>query len=226
MNGLEIPTGTMREYLQAFGVAAIYIATPPGARPIRVGVTLDLGRTLYAIRDVWSPVVEISAAWWLKSMPQAVTLVDLVLAQLANERMDRGLLYVMGEHARTAITSIAFRQGIALNDHDAVMANVRSMVNRINREMEHALATGSLKWFNRAFKEYRLRGKDANGGRVMTYTEAWSRLRHAVILLAVTGKPYTLDRSLLASVFPAADSATGRTVTPSSHNLGESKISG
>ena len=56
------PRGPVREYLIAFGVAAVYVATLPAGEPCIVGVTRDLARTRFAIRRSWHWAVEITLA--------------------------------------------------------------------------------------------------------------------------------------------------------------------
>jgi len=200
MMDLELPSHQARNYLLAYGVVAVYIATPPGGRPCMIGTSHDLTQSSSYIKRAWSPVVDITRAWWVQTKEEAEALERAVISVWWEQRINATRLDITGEQALNTITRIAFEKGITIHDHDDVMSKANSAVRKVTEEINHAQATGGLKWFNRAYKAYRLACKAA-GENVMPYDYVIVRLISVLVGRVARREVYKLDASLLDEVF-------------------------
>ena len=197
MTELEIPRGALREYLIVFGVAAVYVATAPSGRPCEVGVTRDLERKLEAIRARWDRSIDITLAYWVRDRESAKRIARQASARLAHDRA--GHLDVTAASAGAAIRDEAAECRVMLTDHDAAMARVHAAVDHVADVIATAQANGGLKWFNRAYRDWRIEARAAGLG--MSYAEACARLRRALVMRAVNGG-FVLGPEMLPEIFP------------------------
>jgi hypothetical protein len=176
---LEMPVGAARDYLRVFGVAAIYVAVVPDEDCCRVGMSLDLARTQGFI-----PSFVIDQVFWVRDAKTARAVMRKVRPGLV---LSGGLARVPGEIAAEKIEAAAGWLGIRLTEHQAALGRVYRALARVDGVLARAHAEGSLGWFNRAYRAYRLGSK----GRTMLYGEAKVRLRNAVVRRIMAGE--TLD---------------------------------
>jgi len=93
------------------------------------------------------------------------------------------------------------RMNLALTDHETIMTRVRMAVEYVESKIAEAQAAGELRWFNRAFREWRL---EANArGRTMSYAEARARLRRAIYRQILFSEFCGI--ASMAAVFPTLD---------------------
>lgn len=184
---LEIPHGAEREYLIVFGVTAIYVAT--AAESCIVGVSRDLDKTLVGLRQKW-PQSEITCAFWTRERKIAKAIIrELKQRQPCNP-----------EIARQQIVEIAKDWLIGLTSHDAALARVRSGLQQVEVRIREANRRGDLKWFNSAYRAWRLEAKKSGQG--MSYTEALVRLRKAVTNRLIAHDNWDFRADLLQDIFP------------------------
>ena len=155
------------------------------ARRRRLFAQLRSGRRLHHARRQdrqargLSPASRISAAWWTQGRAAA-----------------ESVLVAIGEHhpgtlegATRAVLQAPARLGV-------VLARARAAIGKLDGKLAAAQQLGDLRFFNRAYKRYRL---DClrRGGRPMPYGTAVAKLRKA-LAGAAAGAPIT---SLLGQVF-------------------------
>ncbi|MCA1452161.1 hypothetical protein I6F35_02890 [Bradyrhizobium sp. BRP22] len=173
---IEMPRGAAREYLRVFGVAAIYVAVKPEGSCCRVGMSLDLART-----QTFLDRFEIDLVFWVRDAMTARRVMRKARVRLA---MFGGLAHVSGQTAGEEIEAAAGRLGVPLTEHQAALARVTRALGRVEAVLAQAHADGTLSWFNRAYRAYRL----ASTGRTMLYGEAKVRLRNAVVRRIMAGE--------------------------------------
>ncbi|UYO50315.1 hypothetical protein KQX64_06995 [Rhodopseudomonas palustris] len=179
---LEIPHGATKDYLLAFGVAAVYVATPMRGEPAAIGTARDLGRALAKLRERWQPMIFVSHAVWTESTERADAIVEAVSAAFgpALATPIKGCFAVRGERLVSAIDMVVAANGWQVTRHEAALARVRAAVDQLDAELAQAKAAGRLKFFNSAYRDYRL-GAVARGERFMTYGEAFNRFRRHMV---------------------------------------------
>ncbi|PYF05016.1 hypothetical protein BJ122_102242 [Rhodopseudomonas faecalis] len=179
---LEIPHGATKEYLLAFGVAAVYVAAPLSGEPAAIGVARDLGRALAKLRERWQPAIFINYAIWTSNHQRAEAIVDEVAAvfgpSLASST--KGVFEVRGERLVGAIDAVIDRNGWTATRHDVALGRVRAAIDHLDTALAQAKAAGGLKFFNTAFKNYRQQAM-SRGERFMTYGEAYNRFRRHMV---------------------------------------------
>jgi hypothetical protein len=128
-----------------------------------------------------SPPGRISAAWWTQGRAAA-----------------ESVLVAIGEHhpgtlegATRAVLQAAARLGV-------VLARARAAIGKLDGKLAAAQQLGDLRFFNRAYKRYRL---DClrRGGRPMPYGTAVAKLRKA-LAGAAAGAPITSLLSRILSI--------------------------
>jgi hypothetical protein len=179
---LEIPHGATKDYLLAFGVAAVYVATPMRGEPAAIGVARDLGRALAKLRERWQPMIFISYAVWTESVSRAEAIVSEVADVFGPSYAagPRGCFELRGERLVGAIDAVVQRHGWTVTRHETALARVRAAVDQLDAELAQAKAAGRLKFFNGAYKAYRL-AAEARGEKFMTYGEAFTRFRRHMV---------------------------------------------
>jgi hypothetical protein len=183
---LEMPVGAARDYLRVFGVAAIYVAVVPDEDCCRVGMSLDLARTQGFI-----PSFVIDQVFWVRDAKTARAVMRKARPGLV---LCGGLARVPGEVATEKIEAAAGWLGVRLTEHQAALGRVYRALARVDGVLARAHAEGSLGWFNRAYRAYRLGSRD----RTMLYGEAKVRLRNAVVRRIMAGETF---EDLLVEVF-------------------------
>ena len=173
---LELPHAAARDYLRVFGVAAIYVAVLPDDECCRVGMSRDLARTQGFIRSF-----VIDQVFWVRDAQTARAVMRKARPALS---MSGGLAYVPGEIAGEKIEAAAGWLGVRLTEHQAALGRVYRALARVDEVLVQAHMQGSLGWFNRAYRAYRL----ASTGRTMLYGEAKVRLRNAVVRRIMAGE--------------------------------------
>ncbi len=151
----------VRDYLHEFGLACVYV-TPAG----RIGVTRDL-----------ADVGAIAAAWWAKDAAAAHAVVRAIGEQAP----------ASVEAATAEILAAAKRLDAVLSTHDVVVTRAQAAIDRLGTRLSTANANGDLKWFNRAYRQYRL-GCLQRGERAMDYGAARDKLRE-LLAGAAAGVP-------------------------------------
>jgi len=195
MTIIRMPRGADREYLAAYGIFAVYVASSRKGPPAIVGVSRDLIQTLTALRRRrHMPLLHMTCIYWIEDPAEARLLVREVNAGLPQLEMD-------GAAAQRKIENVAAHIGILLNEHHTVLTRAHAAVEFVERHIENAQANGQLRWFNRAFRHWRLEAK--KHGRSMSYAEARARLRKKMFrqVLSAPTKP---------GLFPALPSLEGR----------------
>ncbi|UGY12504.1 hypothetical protein HAP48_0028205 [Bradyrhizobium septentrionale] len=181
---LMLPRGAVREYLAIYGVVAIYVAAlPAGAF---VSCSRDLLHSLLALRRRWL-ALQITCAYWVKDKTDARLICREVNASLS--RGDDGLLVATARTAQRKVENVAAHMGIALTEHDTVLARARTAVAYIEQRIAQAQAAGELAWFNSAYRAWRLEAKQQ--GRGMSYAEARARLRQNIFRQILTNEVQT-----------------------------------
>ena len=164
-----LPRGAEREYLTVYGVVAVYVAKLLTGDAI-VGTSRDLMQSLLSIRRRHAGAV-IVAAYWAK---------DLVEAQRVCQEAMRGSegVRMTALTVQARIELAAVRLNLALTDHETIMTRVRMAVEYVEGKIAEAQDAGDLRWFNQAFRAWRLKANAQ--GRTMSYAEARARLRRAI----------------------------------------------
>jgi uncharacterized coiled-coil protein SlyX len=184
-----LPKAGEREYLTVNGITAIYIAENENGEA-QLGTSRDLYQSLLALRrrERYAAIV---AAYWLKAEADAA-----LLCNAASE--DTGSRMTVATLANR-LEVAAERMNVALTDHETILAKVRSAVEYVDERLEEAQEAGQLRFFNRAFRQWRLQAK--MHGRTMSYAEARARLRRSLYRQIAEGEP-------CAMVFPALEVLT------------------
>ena len=187
-----LPRRAEREYLTVYGVVAVYVVELPTGETM-LGTSRDLLQSLQAIRRRHTGAA-IVAAYWAK---------DLVEAQRVCQEAMRDSEGVL-MNARTVQARIEIagdRLNLALTDHETIMTRARMAVEYVEGKIAEAQAAGDLRWFNCAFREWRL---EANArGRTMSYAEARARLRRAIYRQILFSEFCGI--ASMAAVFPTLD---------------------
>ena len=188
-----LPRGAEREYLTAYGVVAVYVAKMPTGNAM-AGISRDLLHSLISIRrrHVGAAIV---AAYWAKDADDAQLIRDEI------ERNSDGVL-MTARALQARIELAAARANVLLIDHDTIMERVRLAVDYVEDRIEQAQAAGELRWFNQAYRAWRLEAKAQ--GRVMTYAEARARLRRAIYRQILFGEAGEI--AVIPKLFPSLDS--------------------
>jgi hypothetical protein len=187
-----LPRGAERDYLAAYGLVAIYVATLPTGG-ILVGTSRDLLQSLLAIRRTHANAAIVSAHW-----VQNAHKAWLIRSYIARD--SEGVL-MTPRTVQARIEAAGARMHIALTDHDTIMERVRMAVEYVEAKIAEAQAAGELRWFNSAFRKWRL---EANArGRTMSYAEARARLRRALYRQILFAE--SCEITPLPAVFPPLD---------------------
>jgi hypothetical protein len=167
------------EYLLASGAVAISLIEVDGAYVFRTG-------PLAKSRDIPSGRI-----FWI-SAQQAKPIVR-------RARKNAGPAPNLTS-ASTALHEAAADQRATLTPHDVAMSRAGDAATKLDRYLESLRGTGTLKEFNRAFKEHRMAAM-ARGQGFMTYKVAQARLRRALVPLLANGRTIGPVQSLFAAVF-------------------------
>jgi hypothetical protein len=184
-----LPRGAEREYLTVYGVVAVYVVELPTGETM-VGISRDLLQSLLSIRRRYEGAA-IVCAHWVKDADEA----QLICREIVRD--SEGVLM----NARTVsarIENAAARMNLALTDHETIMERVRMAVEYVDGKIAEAQASGELRWFNRAFRAWRLAAKQH--GRTMSYAEARARLRRAIYRKILFGE--VCEIAPMPNVFP------------------------
>jgi hypothetical protein len=187
-----LPRRAEREYLTVYGVVAVYVARLPTGEAF-VGASRDLLQSLQAIRRRHAGAA-IVCAYWAK---------DLVEAQRVCQEAMRGSEGVLmnARTVRARIETAGDRMNLSLTDHETIMQRARMAVEYVEGKIVEAQAAGELRWFNCAFREWRLAANAR--GRTMSYAEARARLRRAIYRQILFSEFSRIGS--MAAVFPTLD---------------------
>jgi hypothetical protein len=163
-----LPKGAEREYLTVNGIVAIYVVEIPD-EGIMIGVSRDLYQTLIAVRR-HHKYAAIVAAFWVKGEVDAEVICGAALAG-EQSKPTAGMML-------NRIEAAAERLNIAITDNETILTRVRDAVEYVENKLAEAQEAGHLRFFNRAYRDWRLQAKAH--GRSMTYAEARARLRRAL----------------------------------------------
>jgi hypothetical protein len=177
---LKLPRAAEREYLAIYGIVAICVAALPEG-PALVWFSRDLLHSLLTLRRRWRGL-QITSAYWVKDKTEARLICREVNSSLGRD--DEGLLAATAKTAQRKVENVAAHMGIALTEHDTVLARARSAVAFIEERIAQAQANGELSWFNSAYRAWRLEAKQH--GRGMSYAEARARLRQNIFRQILT----------------------------------------
>lgn len=150
----EMPTGAERDFLNAFGATAIYIAAPP----LMVRIAHDPARSIDALRRHNSDLRPTFITW------------------VHSAKIARRLIKRAGEPSQAAIIRAAADLNISLSRHDLVMSRARDAVRKLDALLMVAQANGKLRFFNRAYRAHRL----TNGA--IPYGFVFRNLRRVLVL--------------------------------------------
>ena len=187
-----LPRGAEREYLTVYGVVAVYVAQLPTGEAM-FGTSRDLLQSLQAIRRHHAGAA-IVCAYWAKNADEAQRVCQEAMRDsegvLMNARTVQARIEIAGD-----------RMNLALTDHETIMQRARMAVEYVEGKIAEAQAAGELRWFNRAFREWRI---EANArGRTMSYAEARGRLRRAISRQILFSEFCGI--ASMAAVFPTLD---------------------
>jgi hypothetical protein len=200
MSTIEIPQQGEREYFRAFGITALFLAASPAQTPCLIGFTRDLGRSLESIRTRWHRSVELTHAWWLADESGARAIVAAVTKAFPTDDHSRFDAHV--DEVAGKIAGSARSLQLVLTDHADALHRVRTAVAHVDGMIEEANASGELRWFNRAYREWRT-SAPATVALAMPYGLARSRLRAAIVRCIARGE-YRIGLELWGEVLPGA----------------------
>jgi hypothetical protein len=187
---MELPAGPVQDYIRLAGICAIYVASSPSG-VCRIGVSRDLKRTLTMLRRQ-DPELTCTAAFWVDNTRVAIRITS---------RVNKAGCGAFLTEIEARIAAIAEEMKVHLTDHAAVLQRVRAAVSHVAVTLEQAQKTGGLKWFNRAFRDFRLRAQ-ACGHQPLNYTQARARLRRVIIARVLAGEHSRFGAEILPEVFP------------------------
>jgi hypothetical protein len=175
---MQIPRHAERQYIALLGIAAVYIASLPDGRRT-VCVSTDLLRS----RSYWRREGngEIEFVVWVKDRISACS-----IRRLANRQSG---------DPRQQIRAAARALNIPVTEHAVVMDRVCTAIRTVDQRINAAHHCGELKWFNQAFRDWRLNGHN------LKYRHARSRLRDVVIKKIVARDCEEMQRALLPEIF-------------------------
>jgi hypothetical protein len=131
----EISYRAVRDYLNAFHLAAVYVTAPQGETPVGIGAGTE--RPADAV-----------ACWWTDGIEGAEAVIEMVLGcDLRSAAREGDLVAVTVGTATAAIEAAAQRLSIRLLDHEFVLARATGSVRG-----------AELKEFQRVYRQRRLAG--------------------------------------------------------------------
>jgi hypothetical protein len=143
-----------------------------------IGVSRDLYQSLIAVRR-HHKYAAIVGAYWVKGELDAGLICSQVLAGDCSKPT--------AAMAANRIEAAAERLNIAITDHRTLLTRVREVVEYVDSKLAEAQEAGQLRFFNRAYRQWRLEAKAH--GRSMTYAEARARLRRSLYRQFAEGEP-------------------------------------
>lgn len=189
---LRLPRAAEREFIAAANIQAVYVAALPNG-PSFVSTSRDLYHSLIALRRRWNGI-RIISAHWVEGKTEARLIWREVNAGLP--RGASGLLVANAKAAQRHVENVAARMNITLTDHADVLQRASAAVAFVENHIREAEAKGELRWFNQAYRTWRLAAKAE--GRSMTYAEARARLRRRMFREALSSEFVEVSKS----VFP------------------------
>lgn len=198
MGAIEIPRNMHREYLNVFGVVAIYIATTIARRPCIVGTTSYLDRVAVSLRRNNAVQFDLVGAYWFHGQDPADRVITRLSAFLPH-RTALGFDY-LADKVMDEIRLIAEFYGLCCTSHDTVINRIRSAVARVDATIEAAKEGGDMGFFNTAYRNYRVACSDG-GNRAINYREALNRLKKILISRALSGAHADIDDAILDEIF-------------------------
>jgi hypothetical protein len=108
---------------------------------------------------------------------------------------ERHIVIIRVDELIAQIRMVAEALNIPVTEHDVVMARVSAAVGLVERKIAEASRSGELKWFNEAYRTWRM-----SRGRAMTYRAARARLRKAVMQSGLSADG-AMTRELLPAIF-------------------------
>jgi hypothetical protein len=164
------------EYLVASGATAISITDRDGVCSFHVVHKIDPRA--------------ISVQWLPETKARAV---------VKQARQDAGRSPDAATAAR-ALAQAAADHRTTLTPNDVAISRARDASRKIEQYMQSLRGTGTLKEFNRAYKQHRV-AATARGQGFMSYATATARLRRVLIPLLVNGRTIGPAQSLFAEIF-------------------------
>src|SRR5262249_58813484 len=122
---MELPTRQEREWLTAFGVAAIFVVWSPANTRCAIGATQDLGKALAAQRHSIGRDAQFVRVWWVSSLEAA-----LELARTAEPAPGSSATV---EAIERRIREVARRRRIPLAEHGPTLERARTALARLDR---------------------------------------------------------------------------------------------
>jgi hypothetical protein len=187
---LRLPRAAEREFIAAANVQAVYVAALPSG-PSFVSTSRDLLHSLIALRRRWNGI-RIISAHWVEDKTEARLICREVNASLP--RGASGLLVANAKAATRRVENVAARMNITLTDHADLMVRAKAATAFIESQIREAEANGELRWFNQAYRAWRLAAKAE--GRSMTYAEARARLRRRIFREALSSEFFLVSKSI------------------------------
>jgi hypothetical protein len=166
---LELPDAAVMQYIGAFDIGCIVLATDGRACHVGAG---DLETALAEVKRQC-----LVGIWWSK-----VDLIGRLAAAVSRHLAGAGA----GLDAKAVcgvVEKMATKLGIGLTPHVVMMRRARAATQRLKGEVEAEQLKGALKFFNAEFSRRR-REAEARGEVFMGYATAVTRLRSAIALEA------------------------------------------
>jgi hypothetical protein len=137
---VETPSRQEREWLTAFGVAAVYVVEAPAGT--QLSATQDLTKALTVHRRTLGRDVQLARIWWTSNLATALELVTAVTpaAGATIEEVD------------LAVREAARQRQITLAEHGTTLERARAALARLDRGLELAKRRGILWEFNARFR--------------------------------------------------------------------------
>jgi hypothetical protein len=193
----EFPRKAERAHIKRLDVAAVFVAVVVAnvgggdGRSVPHCIVKS-SRDLEQSQQKGCPGMRIVAAFWVKDSAVA----DAIAATVGKlrDKDNRGLAADV-EGVQAAIEVAATAQGVKLIPHVEFMRLVARDAAKVKTTVAAAHKSGELKWFNKAFREYRLRGG------AMLYGAAKNKLYGALTRRLMFAGQLDLDTRILPEVF-------------------------
>ena len=105
-----------------------------------------------------------------------------------------GLLVANAKAAQRCIENVAARMNVTLTDHADVLHRASAAVAFVENHIREAEANGELRWFNQAYRTWRLAAKAE--GRTMSYAEARARLRRQMFREVMSSEFFPVSKPI------------------------------
>jgi hypothetical protein len=172
---IELPDRSVQLLVDASNYAAVIVASPQWSSAIRVGADSDVARGLVRISNGaqnyqlqwlgWVPSIELAA--WLAQVPQRVFGDPIRSATVSD------VIEIIQNTANVA--------RVRISNHVLMIDQAKKLQQGVDRILGSMQADGTLKLFNRAYRQARV-----NGESLPAYGSVIRQLRHVIELRLAT----------------------------------------